>query len=128
MAESKDKLTAEDIAASPLPVGHPKSGYVSPDLSYHVGTGDIPDAEKEWHEERNDAQQEDAEKILDEEEQAAKEEQEERDKQTKIAQERALYVEKQKYGETAGKLPGDASYVDPAVEKSSTPKTTKASA
>jgi predicted nucleic acid-binding Zn ribbon protein len=57
-----------------LPVGHPQAGYVSPDLSTHDGTGTLPDSEKEWHEARNDARDEEVEAVAEAEDKAAKEE------------------------------------------------------
>jgi hypothetical protein len=63
-----------------LTPGHPEASYVSPDLSFHEGTGDIPDEEKAWHEERNKAQQEGV-KAAEESEAKAREEQRERDEE-----------------------------------------------
>lgn len=59
-----------------LPAGHPRAGYVSPDLSHHVGTGTLPPEEIEWHEARNDAREEEIERVENDEDKAAKEEQE----------------------------------------------------
>ena len=74
MAKTKDEPKAT------LPVNHPEAGYVSPDLSYHEGTGIIPDAEVEWHEDRNQAREEEIERVADGEDKAAKEEQKRREK------------------------------------------------
>lgn len=72
---SPTSKTTEEPKAT-LPVGHPAAGYVSPDLSAHDGTGTIPDVEKEWHEERNDARDAEVEAVNDAEDKAAKEERE----------------------------------------------------
>ena len=69
-----DKATQEEPKLS-LPTGHPQAGYTAPDLSGHAGTGAIPDAEKEWHVDRNQAQQDEADAIADAEHKAATEEQ-----------------------------------------------------
>lgn len=63
-----------------LTPGHPEASYVSPDLSFHEGTGDIPDEEKDWHEKRNEAQQEGV-KAADESEKKVKEEQRKREEE-----------------------------------------------
>jgi len=57
-----------------LPVGHPQAGYVEADLSYHEGTGTIPDEELEIHEERNAAREEDAQAVAENEDKVAREE------------------------------------------------------
>ena len=69
-----DKATQEEVKLS-LPTGHAQAGYLSPDLSGHAGTGAIPDEEKSWHEDRNQAQQDEADAIADAEHKAATEEQ-----------------------------------------------------
>lgn len=116
-SKEKEKKGREPNDPGGLPVGHPRAGYVGPDLSYHVGTGVIPDEEVEWHEERNDAREEELEEITKAEDEAIEEEQKERDRLAEIAQKRAEHLEKQKYGPTAGQLPGDVSYVEPSAEK-----------
>jgi hypothetical protein len=63
-----------------LPVGHPRAGYVAPDLSYQEDTGTLPDVEQQWHDERDEARDKEVEKIAAEEDKAAKEEEEERQK------------------------------------------------
>jgi hypothetical protein len=57
-----------------LPAGHPQAGYVSPDLSFHDGTGTLPDEELDWHEERNAAQEAEAKAVAENEDKVAKEE------------------------------------------------------
>lgn len=59
-----------------LPAGHPRAGYVSPDLSTHEGTGTLPPEEVDWHEARNDAREDEIERVAEAEDKAAKEEQE----------------------------------------------------
>jgi len=63
-----------------LPPGHPQAGYVDPDLSYHEGTGTIPDAEAAWHEERNDAREQQVKAVEDNEHKVATDEAKEREK------------------------------------------------
>lgn len=123
MADTKTKADEEPKAT--LPPGHPQAGYVDPDLSTHEGTGTIPDEEKAWHEARNEARDEQKQAVEEGEDKAVKEEQKKQEEQAKIAQERAEHLEKEKYGPTAGKLPGDASYQEPSSESSSS--STKAS-
>jgi hypothetical protein len=72
-----------------LPVGHPQAGYVAPDLSYHDGTGDIPEEEKTWHEARNDARDEQADEVGKNEDDVARTEIEERDKRQEEEQKKA---------------------------------------
>lgn len=122
MAEdkAKDKKSDEELAAeAPLPPGHPRAGYVAPDLSEHVGTGTIPEAEKEWHEARNEAREEGVEQVEKAEKEASKEEREERERQAEISKERAAYLEKEKVGPTAGQLPGDPGYDPEKAQKKS---------
>lgn len=73
---------AEEVKES-LPAGHAQAGYVSPDLSFHEGTGTIPDQEKEWHEKRNQAQQDEADAVADAEDKAVKAERAEAEKAEK---------------------------------------------
>src|SRR5262245_1209384 len=68
MAETKEEPKQS------LPAGHPAAGYTAPDLSYHEGTGSIPDEEKEWHEKRNSVREEEVEAVADAEDKVAKEE------------------------------------------------------
>lgn len=63
-----------------LPTGHPSAGYVEPDLSYHEGTGTIPDEEKDWHDDRNEARQADVDAVAKAEDEAARKEIAEREK------------------------------------------------
>jgi hypothetical protein len=109
-----------------LPTGHPNAGYVSPDLSGIDGVETLSEEEQKAHDERNEAQQAEAEAVAEAEDKVAKEEQKRREEQDEIARKRAEYIDKQKYGETAGKLPGDASYRDPEA-KSSGSKTSTSS-
>ena len=118
MADSNKTKERKEPKAT-LPVGHPKAGYVDPDLSYHEGTGVIPDEEVEWHEARNEAREEQIDEVAEGEDKAAKEEQEEREKEAEIMRKRAEHIEKQKYGDTAGQLPSDASYRQPTEKSSS---------
>ncbi|HKB39857.1 MAG TPA: hypothetical protein VKD72_25705 [Gemmataceae bacterium] len=60
-----------------LPAGHAQAGYNAPDLSFHEGTGTIPDVEKQWHEARNKQQQETAEAVAEHEDKVAKAERKE---------------------------------------------------
>lgn len=96
--ESKSSKSKQEEPKAALPVGHPRAGYTEPDLSFHEGTGKIPDVEREWHEARNKQQQEDAERIADEEDKVAKEEQEEQQK----AYERNREEEQKKLAQPAG--------------------------
>jgi len=77
---SPTSKTTEEPKAT-LPVGHPAAGYVSPDLSAHDGTGIIPDEEKAWHEQRNEAREEQLEAVADAEDKAKKDEDEARAKE-----------------------------------------------
>ena len=105
-----------------LPVGHPQAGYISPDLSLQDDTGVLPDVEQEWHDERDEAQQAEVEVVTENEDKTARDEAKAREEQAEIARERAEYLEKEKYGPTAGKLPGDASYKEPEEKKTSPSK------
>lgn len=58
----------------------PEASYVSPDLSFHEGTGTIPDNEKQWHEERNNRRDEEV-KAANESEAKAIEEKRKRDEE-----------------------------------------------
>jgi hypothetical protein len=81
--DSKDRplrTRAEDEGTETLPVGHPQAGYVSPDLSEHDQTGTLPPEEKEWHEARNEAHDDEVERVNEGEAKVAKEEREEREK------------------------------------------------
>lgn len=93
MAKSKQEEPKQS-----LPVGHPKAGYISPDLSFHEGTGTISDVEREWHEARNEQQQDDADAIAEAEDKVAKEEQAEQEK----ALEENVKAEQKKISEPAG--------------------------
>ena len=92
-----DKATQEEPKLS-LPAGHPQAGYTAPDLSGHAGTGAIPDEEKSWHEDRNQAQQDEADAIADAEHKAATEEQ-------KAAEEAAAEAEKKAAAPEAAPAP-----------------------
>ena len=74
------RTRAEDEGTETLPVGHPKAGYTSPDLSEHDQTGTIPPEEKEWHEARNEEHDDEVERVKEGEAKVAKEEREEREK------------------------------------------------
>lgn len=75
MATTKEKNLnqSEEEPSASLPINHPQAGYVSPDLSFHDGTGILPEAEKAWHEARNKAQEEGAEAVAEQETKADKE-------------------------------------------------------
>jgi hypothetical protein len=90
MSPTSTKTT--DEPKQTLPAGHPQAGYVSPDLSTHEGTGTLPDAEKAWHEERNDARDEEVQTVAEAEDKAAKEEAEAK---TKEAEELRKWQEEQ---------------------------------
>lgn len=79
MSPTTSKTTDEPKAT--LTPGHPAAGYVSPDLSFHEGTGTIPEEEKAWHEERNDKHDEEIEAVVEAEDKAKKEEDEARAKE-----------------------------------------------
>lgn len=88
MADSSTKTRSKDVdegedPKAALPVGHPQAGYTSPDLSFHEGRGKLPDEEKEWHRERNEARAEQAEKIVEHEDKVATEEAEAEAKELK---------------------------------------------
>lgn len=85
MSPSKTK---DDERKLTLPVGHPQAGYVEPDLSYHEGTGILPDEELAFHEARNEAREEELETVAENEHRAATEEIEAREESTKKARER----------------------------------------
>lgn len=85
MSPSKTK---DDERKLTLPVGHPQAGYVEPDLSYHEGTGILPDEELAFHEARNEAREEELEAVAENENRAATEEIEAREESTKKARER----------------------------------------
>ena len=87
--ETKDRpLQRKDEAENTgtLPVGHPEAGYVSPDLSKHDQTGTLPPEEKEWHEARNQAREEEVEKVEQNEAEVEQREREEREEQGEAAQ------------------------------------------
>lgn len=81
MADTKKQQEQEPKQT--LPVGHGQAGYVSPDLSYHEGTGTIPESEAEWHEKRNEARDEEVQAVEEREDKVATEEAKEREKQQK---------------------------------------------
>jgi len=55
-----------------LPTGHPEAGYVSPDLSFSDTGGPVPDAEKEWADERDSARKTEVEAVAAHEDEVAK--------------------------------------------------------
>jgi hypothetical protein len=71
-----------------LPVGHPQAGYVEPDLSYHEGTGTLPDEEIEFHEARNEAREAEVQAVAENEDAVAKAEVEKREERAAQARER----------------------------------------
>ena len=79
------RSTTTEEAKLTLPVGHPQAGYVEPDLSYHEGTGTLPDEEIEIHEERNAAREEEAQAVAENEDKVAREEIAARDKEAEAA-------------------------------------------
>ena len=105
-----------------LPVGHPKAGYVSPDLSTHEGTGTIPDKEIEWHEARNDAREEEVAAVEEGEDKAAKEEAELKAKDAEV-----LQAWKEETGQVPPAPPALPSEEAGAAATSTTSKSTSAS-
>lgn len=71
-----------------LGVGNPAAGYVSPDLSFHDQTGELPDDLKKWHEERNEAREKEVKEVAESEKKAAKEQREQQAETIRAAQER----------------------------------------
>jgi hypothetical protein len=55
-----------------LPPGHPQAGYTSEDLSGEYGTGTLPEAEQEWHDDLAEAQEKEAEAAAEHEDEVAK--------------------------------------------------------
>lgn len=55
-----------------LPVGHPQAGYTTADLSFQDGVGALPPEEQEWHDNRDDAQADEAEAVAENEDKVAK--------------------------------------------------------
>lgn len=78
-----------------LGVNDPESSYVSPDLSFHEGTGQIPDEEREWHEARNERQQEEVEAANKSEDEVAERRRKEQEKEGKEREREAKEAEKQ---------------------------------
>src|SRR5262245_43139344 len=82
---TKGAVMAEEVKES-LPVGHAQAGYVEPDLSFQEGTGTaIPDVEKAWHEDRDEARQETADAVAEHEDKIVKAERKEAEKAEKEA-------------------------------------------
>ena len=78
----KDKDVSDDDATEgSLPPGHPRAGYVPPDLSEQVDTGKLPPEEEEWNERRDNERKDKLEEVEKAEGEAVKEEQEERERQ-----------------------------------------------
>lgn len=103
--------TKTDEPKQTLPPGHPQAGYVSPDLSTHEGTGKLPPEEVAWHEARNDAHDEEVERVEAAEDKAAKEEAERTTKEIEA---------RRKWEEEQGLVPPAPPTV---VEKTTTTKT-----
>ena len=57
-----------------LPNGHPSAGYVSPDLSGIDGVETLPEDEQKAHDERNQAQEDEAKAVAEAEHKVATEE------------------------------------------------------
>lgn len=69
--------TSKEAPKRTLPAGHPQAGYVSPDLSFQDSTGVLPDEEQEFHDERDEAREEEAKAVAEAEDKAATAEAEE---------------------------------------------------
>lgn len=125
MSPSKTK---DDEPKLTLPVGHPQAGYVEPDLSYHEGTGILPDEEIDFHEARNAAREADVEAVAAGEHEAATKEAEAREESAAKARER---LEKVASGELTLQQSQEAAQAQSALDatedtttttKTSTPK------
>jgi hypothetical protein len=81
------------IEDAPLSPGDPQASYVSPDLSFHEGTGKIPDEEIEWHEARNDARAEEVKAAVESEKKVAEERQKAAEAEAKEAEAEAKKAE-----------------------------------
>lgn len=73
----------KDAPKQTLAVNDPEAGYLAPDLSFQDGTGTLPDEEKEWHEGRDEAREDEAERIAEAEDKVAKARQAEAEKAEK---------------------------------------------
>jgi hypothetical protein len=71
--------TKTDAPKQTLPNGHPEAGYKSPDLSFTDGAGTLPPEEQKIHDERNEAQADEAEEVAAHEDKVAKAEARERE-------------------------------------------------
>jgi hypothetical protein len=72
-----------------LPAGHPRAGYVSPDLSFVDGVETFSDEEQEARDEMIAEHEEEVEAVEDAEDEAAKEEEEEKAKEQEEAEKSA---------------------------------------
>lgn len=115
MSPSKTK---DDEPRLTLPVGHPAAGYVEPDLSYHEGTGILPPDELEFHEARNEAREDEVERVAEGEHEAAKLEAEAREEQTERSRER---LEKVASGEWTKEQAEAAAAAQAAIAANETP-------
>lgn len=69
-----------------LPPGHPKAGYVSPDLSFQDGVGKLSEPSQDWADEVADTHEEEKAAVEEHEDKVVKEEQEQREKDAKEAE------------------------------------------
>jgi hypothetical protein len=77
-----------------LPSGHAQAGYISPDLSLQDGVGVLPDAEQEWHDERDEARDAEVEAVTANEDKVAKEEVKQAEAEAKAAEKEQEKTEK----------------------------------
>jgi hypothetical protein len=107
-----------------LPVGHPAAGYVEPDLSYHEGTGVLPPDELEFHEARNEAREDEVERVAEGEHEVAKREAEARERQTEQTRERLEKVASGEWTKEQAEAAGAAQAAVAANEDTSKSGTT----
>lgn len=91
-----------------LPAGHPQAGYTAPALDGEQGTGTLPDSEKEWHEDRVQAQQDENDAIEQHEDEVAKQEAADQEAEQEQAEE-TQEEQKQAASKAKTSTPKDAS-------------------
>jgi hypothetical protein len=69
-----DKTKSGEQPLRKLPVGHPKAGYVGPDLSFRDSAGTLPDEDEQVYEDAVAEREDLVAKIAEAEDAAAKEE------------------------------------------------------
>ena len=84
MAPSKDKTREEPKET--LSPGDPDSAYVGPDLSGRTPSGDLPESEQDWHDDRDEAQQASAEAAAEHEDKVVKQRRADEEKAAKEAE------------------------------------------